>query len=400
MKDLVTVTGTISPDQCGMILSHEHFFIDLQNQASVGAETRKISRSDRKRLLSDPYCMKDDLLLDSLELAAEEAGSLLKWGCNTVIDCTLSDIGRDPRKLRKLSESTGLNIIMGCGWYTGDTHPPDFLQKNTADLAEELIFEIRNGVNGSGICPGIIGEIGTGKEISAGEWNALEAAAEAQKKTGLAIQIHIYPWSRNGLAVVQKLTSLGVQPDRIVICHSDVQLNWDYIRELLMSGVFVELDNFGKEFVPEVNGFAGGDFATDRERAMLAAKIISEGFGSQLLLTNDICLKCMLSRYGGNGYTHIFRNILPMISEYGISENYLRDTVMRENPLHMLTGEKTGDPGVFSDVIIETRRFQNSDPLHCGDLDRMPNMEEHAEYNNMLWDDVRSFRLEKNQERK
>ena len=336
MKDLTTVAGTISPEFCGMILSHEHLFIDLRNQAAEEAEEDNISRKDRARLLTNPYCMKDNLLLDSMDSAEREAVSLLNLGCNTVIDCTPPDIGRNPQQLRKLSKLTGLNIVMGCGWYTEDTHQPDFAVKSAERLAEELISEIRNGVEHSGICPGIIGEIGTGKEISPGEWKALEAAAAAQKITGLAIQIHIYPWSENGLDVVRKLTSLGVSPDRIVICHSDVQPDLNYIRELLSAGVYVELDNFGKEFTPGENGFAGGDFATDRDRAFTAAEIISGGFGSQLLLTNDICLKCMLAEYGGEGYSHIFKNIVPRLHAAGRQQDLLEDKILHENPLRML----------------------------------------------------------------
>jgi len=56
------------------------------------------------------------------------------------------------------------------------------------------------------------------------------------------------------------------------------------------------------------------------------------------LLTNDIRIKCMLTEYGGQGYSHIFRNIVPMIAEQGIPEKYLRETVLHDNPLRMLTG--------------------------------------------------------------
>ena len=341
MTEIMTVLGPVSADKCGMVLSHEHMFIDLRNQAETAAPERKISAEDKHLLLKNPYCMKDNLLLDGFDSAGREGKLLLKSGCRTVVDCTPKGIGRNPLLLRKLSEKTGLNIVMGCGWYTGDTHPADFSGKSADRLAEELIEEIENGADETGIRPGIIGEIGTGKIISPGEWKSLEAAAIAQKNTGLALQIHIYPWSDNGLAAVRMLTSSGVAPDRIVICHSDVSPDWNYIRRLLESGVYVELDNFGKEFAPADGGFAGGGFASDEERAKLAARIIHEGFGNRLLLTNDICLKCMLVRYGGKGYSHIFRNIIPMIAGQGIPEEYLRETVLRKNPLKMLTGQKT-----------------------------------------------------------
>ena len=338
MSEIVTVCGTMGASNCGMILSHEHMFIDLRNQALPEAKGYRISVQDRAELLKNPYCMTDNLILDDINLASQEADLLIKNGCRTVVDCTLDDIGRNPLLLKQLSEKTGLNIVMGCGWYTGDTHTRDFVSKSVDVLSAELIAEIRNGVGNTGIRPGVIGEIGTSKEISPAEWRAVEASAIAQKETGLALHVHIYPWSSNGTAVVQRLTDLNVSPERIVICHSDVRPDWRYIRNLLESGVFVQLDNFGKEFTPGKRNFSDGNFATDEERARLAAKIIQEGFGNQLLLTNDICLKCMTSQYGGEGYSHIFKNIIPMISECGVSLEYLHETIMKKNPLRMLIG--------------------------------------------------------------
>ena len=357
MSGIITVSGVADVGNCGMVLSHEHLFIDLRNQALPDAEEHRISHLDRAELLKNPYCLKDNLLLDDFDQVSREISSLQSAGCGMVVDCTLRDIGRDPLRLKQLSERTGLNIVMGCGWYTGDTHSPDVAGKRVEELAAELISEIRNGVGNTGIRPGVIGEIGTSWEILSAEWKALEASAIAQKETGLAIQVHIYPWSDNGLPVVRHLISLGVDPERIVICHSDVQPDWRYIRNLLDSGVFVELDNFGKEFIPGNGNFSGGNFATDKERVQLAAKIIQEGYGEQLLLTNDICLKCMTLEYGGEGYSHIFRNIIPMISGYGIPEEYLRENIMRENPLRMLTGNKSSagenNRCIFNNAIVQ-----------------------------------------------
>lgn len=342
MSEIVTVCGTMDAGNCGMILSHEHMFIDLRNQALPEAKGCRISDQSRAKILQNPYCSEDNLVLDDIHLASKEAELLIKNGCRTVVDCTPDDIGRDPLLLKLLSEKTGLNIVMGCGWYTEDTHSHDFSSKSAEFLAEELISEIRNGVGNTGIRPGVIGEIGTSKEVSSAEWKAIRASAIAQKETGLALQVHIYPWSNNGIAVAQRLMDLNVAPERIVICHSDVCPDWRYIRELLDSGVYVQLDNFGKEFTPGKGNFSGGNFATDEERALLAAEIIQEGFGDQLLLTNDICLKCMTVQYGGEGYSHIFKNIIPMISANGISLKYLRETIMRQNPLRMLTGYHQG----------------------------------------------------------
>lgn len=335
MKKIMTVAGEISAEKCTMMLSHEHLFIDLRHQAHPATSDRPLTADDHAMLMCDPYILKDNLGIDDFAVASDECAGLLAAGCNTVVDCSTNEIGRDPEKLLRLSKSSGINIVMGCGYYTGDTHQTWFTGADEDFCTEKLLMEIRNGING--IRPGIIGEIGTSREILPSEYKALRIAATAQRESGLAMQVHIYPWSCNGLEVTKMLTSLGVAPERIVICHSDVAPDVDYIRELLKNGVYVQLDNFGKEFTPDTAGFAGGSFAKDSERVRIAAGIIESGYGDQLLMTNDICLKCMLKYCGGAGYRHIFDNIIPEFAAYGIDEDYLKQHILHDNPLAMLS---------------------------------------------------------------
>lgn len=336
MKKIITVNGAVPVSECRMVLPHEHFFIDLTNQKSEDASLRPLQKSDYEKMMIDPYCMRDNLILNDFQVAINECLPLAEFGCNTAVDCSTPEIGRNPEQLRSLAVEANLNIVMGCGYYTADTHSEKFTAMSVEEACDELTSQVVNGENG--IFPGIIGEIGTSKEIMLNEEKALIAAAAAHRASNLAIQVHIYPWSDNGLKALDILTAHGVSPSKTVICHSDVEPRWDYIKSLLKAGVYVELDNFGKEFTPASDSFAAGHFIKDTERAELAARIIDEGFGSQLLLANDICLKCMLSQFGGNGYRHLFKNILPMIVKCGIDINYLQNTVMRENPLNMLAG--------------------------------------------------------------
>jgi predicted metal-dependent phosphotriesterase family hydrolase len=54
------------------------------------------------------------------------------------------------------------------------------------------------------------------------EKKALQIAALAHLASKLAVQVHIYPWSSNGLEAADILMKGGVAPQKIVICHSDV----------------------------------------------------------------------------------------------------------------------------------------------------------------------------------
>ena len=340
MKTIQTVLGRVDADTCGMVLPHEHLFIDLANQAEAGASRAPITPADRPGLMCDPYTHYDNLRLDDEAAAEAELRDLLAAGVDTVVDCSPSAaIGRNPEGLRRLALATGANIVAGCGNYTGDTIPEEVRKLDAKSLAEVMIREIEFGIGDTGVRPGVIGEIGTSREILDEELTTLRAAAIAHRATGLTVEVHIYPWLPNGLEAAKILTEGGVDPRRIVICHSDVEPDRGYIAKLFELGVWVEFDNFGKEFTPSAGGFAAGRFIPDTERAALAAEIIREGHGGQLLLTNDICLKCLLSSRGGPGYTHVIRNMLPMIAARGVDMSYLRETVCRANPLAALAVE-------------------------------------------------------------
>ena len=333
-----TVAGDVPASACGMVLSHEHLFIDLTNQAAPGALERAVAPGDRPALMQDPYSMRDNLSVDDFDGALAECAELKACGCDTIVDCTTAQIGRDARLLLRLSREAGVNIVMGCGYYTADTHEEAFRTMGIDEAAEIILSDCTDGVC-DGIRAGVIGEIGTSREILPDEQKALVAAAKAQRHCGLAIQVHIFPWSTNGLEATRILMQNGVAPERIVICHSDVEPDRDYILALLKLGVYVELDNFGKEFTPKPGGFAAGRFIPDRERIELAAWIVQMGFEKQLLLTNDICLKCLLRKNGGAGYRHVFTEIAPMLEAKGIPAEIVKRRILRDNPLRMLTGE-------------------------------------------------------------
>jgi phosphotriesterase-related protein len=125
----------------------------------------------------------------------------------------------------------------------------------------------------------------------------------------------------------------GANPSQVVICHSDVNMNPNYMITIMKRGAFIEFDNFGKEFwIPvEKRNFVGGNFATDRDRVQVIHKLVDLGYQNRLLITNDICLKAMLHAYGGWGYDHILSNIVPMFIDNGIEEKIVWE-IIKKNP--------------------------------------------------------------------
>jgi phosphotriesterase-related protein len=86
---------------------------------------------------------------------------------------------------------------------------------------------------------------------------------------------------------------------------------------------------------PRDHGKIRGKFAYDMERAEMIARLIADGYGDRLLVTNDICLKTMLAAYGGNGFMHVARTILPMLRYVGVAEADIQRLVTT-NPANFL----------------------------------------------------------------
>ena len=341
-----SVCGPLTREALGIVAPHEHVLLDLtafyQELPVPGIEdpaTQKVEMWNLGVLSRDCYALKDNLLLTDEEVAIRELGFFKAAGGQTVVDASLNGIGRDPAGLKRIAEATGLNIIMGTGFYVGETHPKELDDMSIEEIGGLMVKELTEGVDG--IRAGYIGEIGISEIFDDKERRVLRAAAVAQKQTGVAIQVHINPWTTNGLEAADILLSEGVDPKRISISHIDVENREEYILGLLQKGVYVEFDNFGKEYYirREVRNSGYGNFVHDTQRVTLLKKLLDAGYEKQILLTCDLCLKNLLHCYGGWGYDHLLTNILPMVEDEGITQEQIH-TMLVENPADWLLGGK------------------------------------------------------------
>ena len=344
--EIKSVCGTIKREELGVVAPHEHVLLDLtafyQALPVKGVDdpaTQKVEMWNLGILSRDCYALKDNLLLTDEEIAIKELTFYKNAGGNTVVDASLPGIGRNPEGLVRISKATGLNIIMGTGFYVGETHPEALDDMTDEEIGDLMVKELVEGVNG--VCAGYIGEIGISEIFDDKERRVLRAAAFAHKKTGAAINVHINPWTTNGIEAADILLDAGVNPESICISHVDVENREDYIYALLKKGVYVEFDNFGKEYYirREVRNSGYGNFVHDTDRVTLLKKLIDDGYLKQILLTCDLCLKNLLHTYGGWGYDHVLTNIVPMMEDEGITNEQIK-TMLVDNPADWLCGKE------------------------------------------------------------
>jgi len=341
-----TVAGKIPASEMGITLPHEHIFVDArimwskptQEDKAKLAEAR-VSLETMGLLLHDMALCKDNLVLDDPEMSAKELLMFKAFGGKTVVDVTPGGalapptvVGSIPRPiaLRNLSKKIGLNIIVGCGYYTALTHPPDMTTRTVDQLADEMISDIQVGFKGTDVKAGIIGEIGTSHPFVENEKKVLRAAAHAHKSTGVAISVHL-PWrGKHALQVLDILKSEGVDPGNIIIGHMDdmEDLNFEYHRAIAERGAYLAFDCFGEEDYVEAQNFV---HPRDTERIVALKHLIDVGYIDNLLLSHDVCLKTYTRTYGGYGYDHILRTIVPMLKKIGVNDTEI-NRIMVENP--------------------------------------------------------------------
>jgi phosphotriesterase-related protein len=339
-----TVLGLISPQSLGITLTHEHLFVDLSiglrrmgNEPSEATVRelfyQKVTPENRWWINYHPTTNLDNLVLQNEEIATREALFYRHAGGGSLVDASNSCMARDALALARVSRATGLNIIMGSGYYVPSTYPTDMDSKTEEEICEEIVCDVTVGVGDTGIRAGIIGEIGCDWPLSDNERKVLRAAAKAQQVTGAPLSVHPGRDAKAPLEIVEILIKSGADIRRTVICHIDRTLTRaEDRRKLAETGCYLEYDLFGQEgyyFVPTI------DLPNDHQRINEVTQLIELGHLHQTLLSQDICMKYRLRRYGGHGYDHILRNVVPIMRTKGMSEEEIH-TLLIENPACLL----------------------------------------------------------------
>ncbi len=306
---VMTVLGPVPADELGFTLPHEHVYCTLRH-------------ADYRYDVADQF-------VDE-EVMADEVTAFADLGGETIFDLSVPDNGRSPVRLRTLSERTGVHFVMGCGWYRGNYYLPEerIDRRPAGDLADELIREITDGVDDTGIRPGVIGEIGSEKDwVSPAEERVLRAAARAHKATGLAIgALHaIGPVAPEQLTILEEE---DVDMTRVAVAHCDAYPHLRYLLGLLERGVYIMFDNCGQ--------FRGlGQF--ENRILGLIVELVDRGLGDRLMLSHDVCKLGQLRIHGGTGFTYLSETFLPALSNKGIPDETIR-AITHDNPRRWLTG--------------------------------------------------------------
>ena len=281
----------------GYTLMHEHIFIDL---------------SGIKKL--------DDCRLDCKNETIEEFKKLYENGVRNITEVTNIGMGRDVNYIKEVSEKSGINVICATGFYKEPFYPEFVYEKNEKELSEIMKNDILKGIDGTDIKAGIIGEIGSSKDImTETELKVFKSAIIAHLETGVPITTHT-SLGTMGHEQVRLFKEYKVNTDKIVIGHVDLSGNVEYILEMLYNGVYVEFDTIGK------NNYLPDDIRIEMLKEIEKRELIDRVF-----LSMDITRKSNMEYKGGIGYNYIFNVFIPKLKEAGIKENSI-EKMLKINP--------------------------------------------------------------------
>jgi phosphotriesterase-related protein len=336
---VMTVLGPIPAESLGTTLMHEHILLDASKlwkcpcrASEMAIAEAPVSVETIGELRMNPFLSRDNCFLLDVDLAVGELGRYTELGGDTVVDPTNFGIGRDPEALQRIARRSRLNIVMGSGFYLEPSHPDWFTHMDLDAATNFIVADVGGGATQPDVMAGIIGEVGISKFFTPAEEKSLRAAARASRITGVPLSIHLPGWERLAHRVLDVVESEGADLRHTVLCHMNPSgHDLDYQAALARRGALLEYDMIGMDYY-----YADQDAQSpsDEENARAIRALIDMGFGDRVLMSQDVFLKIMLTRYGGFGYGYILKHFVPRLKRHGIDREVI-DLMLKANPVRV-----------------------------------------------------------------
>jgi phosphotriesterase-related protein len=297
-NEIITVRGSIKPEDMGRTLPHEHILVDF-----IGADKAGKHRYDRGHVV--------ETMLPFLREIGDQ-------GIETFVDCTPMYLGRDALLLKELSELTGLNILTNTGQYKEPYLPEETFSLSSGQLAESWIEEFHRGIDGTDVRPGFIKTAVNPGPLGPIQRKVTEAAALTSKSTNLTIATHTGVGIA-ALEILEILESKGVNAEKWIFVHAQNEEDPDLLAEIAQRGAWIELDGIGVE----------------KEMLHLERleELLQRGYENRILLSQDAGWYRVGEEPGGEkkSFAFLVGSFLPKLRQRGMPERTI-ENLMIGNP--------------------------------------------------------------------
>jgi phosphotriesterase-related protein len=290
MTTIRTTLGPRSSAELGLILPHEHIFVDLRTwdtPSYAQAETEEVVR-----------------------LMAPELTKAQAAGVTAIVECSTVGVGRRADIDRAVSEAANLPLLIPTGIYREPWVPDWAHAASEAELAEWMLGELQGEIEQSGVQAGWI-KLSAGDDgLTACETKILRAAVTAARATNAVIGSHtIRGWIvRDQLDIVE---AMGHAPERFIWIHTQAEPDFELHLEMGRRGAWLEYDAIGNI-----------DIENDEYYIQRIRRVLDSGLGDQLLLSHDRGWYDPALPGGGvpKPYTYLPGQFLPKLQASGVDE--------------------------------------------------------------------------------
>lgn len=315
MTVIRTVLGDIAPAELGITAAHEHLWCD--HTMAKGADFPRTG---------------EPMYLQDLDMVVEEAARFHAAGGRAIVEVTVHGWGRDLAALAEISRRTGLHVIATAGFYVEACHP-DFVPESSIEtLTDFLVGEVLEGADGGPARCGLLKAAVGQALIEGNEEKCIRAVARAHHRTGAAITTHTSASARfhidggnAGTMFLDLFEEEGVPLHRVIVGHTDENVDIRHLRSLLARGAIVQFDVIGKEH-----------WLLDETRADLLAMLCAEGHAGRLLLSGDRNRLSEMHRNGGKGYDYLLTHFVSLLTERQVTEEAINKMLVA-NPAEIFT---------------------------------------------------------------
>ena len=307
MNCIYTTLGPLTKNQLGMILPHEHVFVDLRTPDQPG------------------YAMADTE--EVVALMAPQIERIKSLGVTALVECTTVGVGRRADLDLAVSKATNFPLIVPTGSYREPWITERVAAASEKELENGMVRELQIRLDEADFRAGWI-KISAGDDgISAIEERILRAAARAGARTGAIIGSHTI----RGRVVMQQLSIIeqeGYRAERFISIHTQEEPDIGLHREVAARGAWIEYDHVGR--------------SPDHEVLSLILAALDAGNVGQLLLSHDLGWFDPALPGGGTPrpYTHLNEVLLPKLQAAGVSLDTIRQ-LTQENPFAAFARPKT-----------------------------------------------------------
>lgn len=298
VKQLFTTLGPKHAEEVGLILPHEHLFVDLGPIEAASYLTANVA--------------------EAVAVMAPEIEKIKAQGVTALVECTPVGVGRRVDIDLAISQATNFPVVVPTGIYREPWIPQWARDAHEDAITEWMVQELTEGIEETGVRAAWIKVGASDDGLSECERKILRAAAHAGAQTGAIIGSHtVRGWVAREQARI--IEDAGYTANRFIWIHTQAEPDVALHLEIGQLGVWLEYDNIGGQ--------------EDAWYVAAVQRALDAGFGEQLLLSHDRGWYDPSKPGGGKvaPFTHLVDSFLPAMRGAVIDEATITQLV-QHNP--------------------------------------------------------------------